>query len=362
MKRIITSLATIVLLTGAVKAQVGINNTSPEATLDIKASTGTTTNEGILIPRLSKTRVAQIAAANLKEATQVYIDDVTYTGTNPAVSDITQKGFYYYDPSGKWKTISLDKNLYTSDGQLTGNRNVDLNGKNLAFTGTGNVGIGTATPGAKLDIVSDNPTEAIRISRYVGLNGYENIIRMIRARGTSTTPNAVLNGDNIASLAFGAYDGTNTLYSALINTVVNGTVSNGSVPQDLYFSTGTNDSRPERMRINSGGNVGIGTGTPATRLHVKTEGTNGEVAMLETAAFETIFNLKNSAVVGSGSIWAIVVRNNGLFSIANRSKAHYLSILEDGNVGIGTVTPGAKLGVNGTVKATDLYLTSDARL
>ena len=105
MKRIITSLATVVLLTGAVKAQVGVNNTAPEATLDIKASTGTTTNEGILVPRLSKTRVSQIAAANLKEATQAYVDEVaSYTGTNPAVSEITGTGFYYYESSSnKWK-------------------------------------------------------------------------------------------------------------------------------------------------------------------------------------------------------------------------------------------------------------------
>ena len=79
MKRIITSLATVVLLTGAVKAQVGINNTSPDATLDIKAQdigALATNNEGILIPRLSKTRVSQIAGGNLKEATQVYVDEV----------------------------------------------------------------------------------------------------------------------------------------------------------------------------------------------------------------------------------------------------------------------------------------------
>ena len=159
MKKFITSLAMIVLLSAAVSGQVGVNNTAPESTLDIKAqdlSTTATNNEGILIPRLSKTRVAQIGTANLKEATQVYVDDVTYTGSNTAVSDINQKGFYYYDPSGKWKTISLDKNLYTSDGTLSTTRTVTLGGYDLTFdTGstTNKVVIsGSSTTNPKLEV------------------------------------------------------------------------------------------------------------------------------------------------------------------------------------------------------------------
>ena len=84
------------LSTLAVNAQigkVGVNTDNPKATLDIQPSPANslptaTTNEGVLIPKLSKTRVANIATP--EDATMIYVSDVTYTGTNPAVADIMQ--------------------------------------------------------------------------------------------------------------------------------------------------------------------------------------------------------------------------------------------------------------------------------
>ncbi|NHW58441.1 hypothetical protein HA378_24985, partial [Escherichia coli] len=89
--------------------KVGVNTSSPQATLDIQptAKNGdvtATTNEGILAPKLSKTRVASIEAP--VEGTLVYvIDDSTktngaisnYTGNDTKVAKITEKGYYYYN-------------------------------------------------------------------------------------------------------------------------------------------------------------------------------------------------------------------------------------------------------------------------
>lgn len=91
---------------------------------------------------------------------------------------------------------------------------------------------------------------------------------MNRAIGTSASPVASQNGDNVGAIAFVSYDGLSNQYSALINSVVNGTVSTEGVPQDLYFSTGTNSSRPERMRITSTDNVGIGTAASVAKLDI----------------------------------------------------------------------------------------------
>ncbi|NHW22551.1 hypothetical protein HA072_26305, partial [Escherichia coli] len=60
--------------------KVGVNTSSPQATLDIQptAKNGdvtATTNEGILAPKLSKTRVASIATP--VEGTLVYVLDDT---------------------------------------------------------------------------------------------------------------------------------------------------------------------------------------------------------------------------------------------------------------------------------------------
>ncbi|MEJ8591338.1 hypothetical protein JSO54_08825 [Riemerella anatipestifer] len=87
--------------------KVGINTDKPVATLEIQPSTvnlAGTTNEGILAPKLSKTRVASIETPI--EGTLVYIiDDATktngaisnYTGNDTKVAKITEKGYYYYN-------------------------------------------------------------------------------------------------------------------------------------------------------------------------------------------------------------------------------------------------------------------------
>ena len=55
----------------AQSGKVGVNTSNPEATLDIKPSaanavTSATTNEGVLIPRVSKARLNSISTTNLK--------------------------------------------------------------------------------------------------------------------------------------------------------------------------------------------------------------------------------------------------------------------------------------------------------
>ncbi|WPC16353.1 hypothetical protein LEQ04_06195 [Riemerella anatipestifer] len=89
--------------------KVGVNTSSPQATLDIQptAKNGditATTNEGILAPKLSKTRVASIATP--VEGTLVYVlDDASktkgaisdYIGNDSKVAKITEKGYYYYN-------------------------------------------------------------------------------------------------------------------------------------------------------------------------------------------------------------------------------------------------------------------------
>ncbi|VDH04709.1 hypothetical protein [Bergeyella zoohelcum] len=88
------------------KGKVGVNTIEPSATMDIRPSTANaqkeaTTNEGIIAPKLSKTRIANIATP--VEGTLVYATDETtspisaYTGGDTKVAKITEKGYYYYN-------------------------------------------------------------------------------------------------------------------------------------------------------------------------------------------------------------------------------------------------------------------------
>ena len=89
-------------------AKVGINTTTPQATMEVQVGASNltgTTNEGIIAPRLSKERIANIE--NPIEGTLLYATDNVYAPAvenatiSERVADITEKGYYFYNGS-KW--------------------------------------------------------------------------------------------------------------------------------------------------------------------------------------------------------------------------------------------------------------------
>ena len=121
---------------------------------------------------------------------------------------------------------------------------------------------------------------------------------------------------------------------------------------DLYFAT--NNTR--RLTIAPGGNVGIGTSSPTTALHVS--GTTGTKALFEnTGSTGSYIGLKDS----SGSL-VYLGDNNGTFEVqtAGSSYSTKLAVTSAGNVGIGTTgSPLARLHVKGE-NGNQLSLDNDA--
>jgi hypothetical protein len=141
----------------------------------------------------------------------------------------------------------------------TGDLNI-LNGSLtslMTIKNAGNVGIGTTSPTAKLDVFQSGSfnTTTPGLTRY----------------GIHLTPqNATV--DTAVGITFGAGD------SSSGNTADAGIYSqfSGSYGTKLYFAT-TNDygaGSKTRMMIDHNGNVGIGTTTPITHLHVASNGAN----------------------------------------------------------------------------------------
>ncbi|VDH04579.1 hypothetical protein [Bergeyella zoohelcum] len=100
------------------KGKVGVNTITPSATMDIRPSTANaqkeaTTNEGIIAPKLSKTRIANIETP--VEGTLVYATDETtspisaYTGGDTKVAKIAEKGYYFYNGT-EWVKAGSDVN------------------------------------------------------------------------------------------------------------------------------------------------------------------------------------------------------------------------------------------------------------
>ena len=179
----------------------------------------------------------------------------------------------------------------------------------MVITSGGNVGIGTSNPGAPLHVIGNIFGEqtvsggAQMVLNYQGVGG-DNTGSQIR----------LMDSDGGIPVALNSND-----YS--------------------YFT---------------GGNVGIGTSTPASLLELA--GTiNPELRITDTApgsAAAATFRAENSsATLGSYS-------DHPLYLVANNSTK--MTLLSDGNVGIGTTTPEQALDVDGRARADQFGFRDDA--
>jgi hypothetical protein len=155
---------------------------------------------------------------------------------------------------------------------------------------------------------------------------------------------------------------------------------------DKYFGLYDVTNSAHRFVVSNGGNVGIGTTSPAYLLDVRGSGMfNGDLKLdnNELNTPKTLFFSANSTTGGSyGNIkwynvqWdgytrgEIVVEGDGALSngrmvfktgSTNSNATEKMRITSGGNVLIGTADLGYKLSVNGDVLATAFYESSDIR-
>ncbi len=119
------------------------------------------------------------------------------------------------------------------------------------------------------------------------------------------------------------------------------------------------------LNVSENGNVGIGTGTtePAAKLQV-----SGGAIMPAAGDSENsgILFPKDPFGGGGDRAWIRYYARSGeatTFEIGTSDNTDdHIALMASGNVGIGTTTPGAKLDVAGTIRATGLDISGSLSL
>lgn len=200
--------------------------------------------------------------------------------------------------------------------------------------GNGNVGIGTAAPASQLDILG--PTGAI-----------------ITLRDGDATVN-----DPGHAAAIQLRDSLNNITGFLgFGTSAEGlSIQNLNDGGGIHFSTGGNVNQ---MTITESGDVGIGTISPAEKLHI----IGNAVRVTSTGSYaETRYD--SATKLGSWSVGTGGALDDGfyIFDYNAATDKNRLTIDNAGNVGIGIDEnkPTAKLEVGGNIKVADSGAACDA--
>ena len=172
------------------------------------------------------------------------------------------------------------------------------------------------------------------LSRWVASSA-DTVTQLLKSRGASVgTRDIVQSGDSLGQLVWAGDDGSAFISAASIRGQVDGTPGTNDMPGRLVFSTTADGaaSPTERMRITSAGNVGIGTTAASERLHVNSGAAEFAIQWDST---------------GSNS-WVLATASNRAYIRNKTGSAEVFTILNGGNVGIGTASPAARLDVTGT--------------
>ena len=320
-----------------------------------------------------------------------------------STGDLTmQGGRIYVKESDLGNTaIALTRDADEGYVQLfsSGTQTIEIRGNGNSYFNGGNVGIGETSPGAKFEVKGDSSSANLPIAKVIstGSISYLKFFNSSTGTGSSDGTYIGMNGGTsyfINKEAGNSYLGTGDAINLTLQNggnvgigttspgqklVVTGNIgTSGSVLFDdnqginfgnsnakIYGSSSDgikfNAGGSEGMRFNQSGNLGIGTTSPQSKLHIETgsggtysPNVNHDDVTIEGSGniglqlFSPATSYQYIAFGDPGSVNAGYLRYyHGTNEMVFRTNgSDNMVIDDDGNVGIGTTSPSYRLDIN----------------
>jgi hypothetical protein len=251
-------------------------------------------------------------------------------------------GPYYADGDRDYLELQaqgLDSVIVTSNESMTF-RNC---GGNINLIPNGNVGVGITTPCSILHVASGANTNGLFVSKIASCTNKQGIF--------------IAADDSAGAYIAGGTspDGTALQTDGFGRIILQNGATEGFQFQTSAVTGGSAQSWNTRMVIKNSGNVGINTTSPGFKLQVNGSGgdTVGFFGASGMTANQSVFfqvGKNNSAINNAGEVSFKYVGDNNasnMVSLGFYGNGQLLNVIKNGNVGIGTTSPGERLSVNG---------------
>ena len=271
---------------------------------------------------------------------------ITVSNNSTSANSFAQLNFQVSASSGRGvaRIVGIREASQTSALAFV-TENSNTASEKIRITGAGNVGIGTSSPDANLEIEKDAGDLELRLSTHSDTESHTSSLTFFKSDNTAASPATIDAGSVLGQIIFNGYDDNNYETGAMIKVSADAQWSSSERGTDIAFYTrDANASLSQNMTLTAEGRLGIGTDSPASKLHIQSanEGlrlanaTNGSNQSIGVGFYSHTANTAGSITGkrnGSGLTYDLLFSTTS--NIDGDNIAEAMRITGAGNVGIG---------------------------